>query len=516
MNKNTDLSLHCTSAPSTDIDVFAGDENKFDDNAAAVAGRAWTVHGDADFGYDITVGGFFDSLISVVTAPVRATISVTKTVVNTTANLVKKVPLVGPTISKVIQVPGLGAIDNVLKGQRVDQALMNELKYQVQTVRAVAPLAASIVSMVPGIGTGIAAGIAASAALINGQPITQALIDAAKAAVPGGAIAAAALEVAVAGVQGKNVIDAAMKAVPAIVLSKLPMLKGNLGILTKAASGATVAKNLVDSALKGVPPEVAKSFTVGIALGQAQKVQKQTVKAIKIPAGSSNPYASAIAKLAAKPKVIPGGASNPYAAAMAKMPVKVMPKPAPKPVPKPAPKPVPKPAPKPVPQVSPQVALVTKFVNLGNDWLKANPGYVKAKDAIKSPLSRNGYLYGLGVMSVNGLNRIYIQTFRGNLNAEQQKGFDLALSARIGATTTVAPKAMPVAQQFAYYATQGSKGSPTRVEQMKVIAAVPEMKAGAVAAVKDVITQRKGVLQRLKEFFGFHGDSSNFDVGDFV
>lgn len=498
--------------------------NKFFDNAALIAGRAWTIHGDPVFGYDIReeadFGGFFDSVLSVVTAPARAAISVTKTVVNTASQVVSKVPVIGQPLSKLVQVPGLSAIDNVLKGQRIDKAVLGELQKQVQTIRAVAPLAASIVSIVPGVGTGVAAGIGAAAALINGQPIDQVLMSAVRSAIPGGAVAQAAFDVAKAGVQGQNVLTAALKSVPVA-------LAGNFKILQQAAQGLKIDAGVVDRALKAVPAPVQKAFTVGIALGKAQQIQRQTNTAIKSPmqliANAQAQAKKAVAKVTPLPKTAVSRLSpsqQKVLDASKKVPtvpayvLKALP-------PK---KPVVAAAPAYIQKAIAQVQKVTipsivdKMVALGKQWLAKNSAFNAGLNTLKTEDAKRGYYYGMGVMSTSGLNRVYLETFRKNLTTKDQvTGFDLALSARIGATTKVAPPALKSTQeQFAYYATRGAVASPTRVEQAKGLLSNPATAPAVKVAVVEAVEARKGLWQRFKEFFGFHGETDTFEYEDFI
>jgi hypothetical protein len=446
---------------------------KWLDNAALIAGRSYTIHGDATFGVDIGMchgdarfGGFFSSLVSVITAPAKAAVSVTKAVVNTASEVVKHVPIVGKPISSVLQVPGLNAIDSVLSGQRIDKAILGELSRQIQVIREVGPLASSIVSMVPGVGTGVAAGIGAASALINGQPIDQALVSAVRSALPGGALAQAAFDVAKTGIQGGNVLKATLNSIPSLMLKQLPSLPSQLKILQDASAGLKVPQAVVNKALSYVPEQARKAFTIGIALGQAQKVQKQTNSVIK----KAVPPVKSPAKIAA-----------PVVKAVAKSAVPTPPK----------------------------VDLFSKYIAAGKQFIAKSPGYGEGLKALKTLNAKLGYWYGLGVMSQSGMNRIYLQTFRNNLPLEEQRnGFDIALSARVGAATKVAPAAAPPAVQFAYYATQGMKAAPTRVEQAKtIIQTAPEMKAGVAAAVNDIQVNRKTVWQKVKEFFGFHGET---------
>jgi len=95
--------------------------------------------------------------------------------------------------------------ENVLKAAKLAaQAGIGDVRKSLQFAAMVAPF-------IPGIGSGVAAALGAANALAAGQPITDALIAAARNAVPGGAIAQFAFDTAVNLAKGKKIADALLE-----------------------------------------------------------------------------------------------------------------------------------------------------------------------------------------------------------------------------------------------------------------------------------------------------------------
>jgi hypothetical protein len=95
--------------------------------------------------------------------------------------------------------------ENVLKAAKLAaQAGIGDVRKSLQFAAMVAPF-------IPGIGSGVAAALGAANALAAGQPITDALIAAARNAVPGGAIAQFAFDTAVNLAKGKKIGDALLE-----------------------------------------------------------------------------------------------------------------------------------------------------------------------------------------------------------------------------------------------------------------------------------------------------------------
>jgi hypothetical protein len=95
------------------------------------------------------------------------------------------------------------------RGENVWKAAKSAAQSGIADVRKSLQLAAMVAPFVPGIGTGVAAALGAANALAAGQPITEAMIAAARSAIPGGAIAQVAFDTAMNLAKGKR-IDAAL------------------------------------------------------------------------------------------------------------------------------------------------------------------------------------------------------------------------------------------------------------------------------------------------------------------
>lgn len=178
--------------------------------------------------------------------PIGAAQSALKTIekpLSQVAKVASKIPVAGP-IWKAAASPFAAAL-HVAEGQRIDKAALGVLKQQIQTFKAVAPYATTIVSFIPGVGTGVAAAIAAGAALAEGKPITAALEAAIRDAIPGGAIAQAGFDMA-----------------------------------RKVAAGENVGKAALETARAQLPPEAQKAFDVGLAVASGKKLQSAIVAAV--------------------------------------------------------------------------------------------------------------------------------------------------------------------------------------------------------------------------------------------
>lgn len=210
----------------------------------------------------------------------KAVRSVGKTVAGGVASVGKqldKVPVVGKGLHGVYSA-GVGPIEltaNIASGQRIDHAVVGQLKSQLAAAREVAPYAQTIVAFVPGVGTGVGAAIAAASTLSQGKPITEALIAATRGAIPGGMIAQAAYDVAVAAAEGKGISDVAIAALP-IPPQQKEIVRQSMAVVKDIAAGKRVDKILLDRAsdnLKFLPKEAQAAAQIGIALGQGKNIQ---------------------------------------------------------------------------------------------------------------------------------------------------------------------------------------------------------------------------------------------------
>lgn len=167
----------------------------------------------------------------------------------------KAVKSVGKGISSVAKhIPGtslitapLNVVSDVAKGKNVVSSLRKRGGSVVSDVRSSLPIAASVVSFVPGVGTAIGAGLNATSALAQGKSIKDIGLAAVSGAVPGGALALQGANIAGDAIRGRNLIDSAKKRGLEYVKSSVP--GGQLGqstfsVAADVARGKNVAKSV--------------------------------------------------------------------------------------------------------------------------------------------------------------------------------------------------------------------------------------------------------------------------------
>jgi hypothetical protein len=155
----------------------------------------------------------------------------------------------------------------IASGKRVDKALMGELQNAAADIKGVAPLAQSVVSMVPGLGTGVSAVIAGGLALASGKRIDDALFEAVKGAIPGGPLAQVALSIGHSAMTGKAIDSALLGALP-IPKEAQKALASGLAIAKAAASGKRIDPAFIKTALDNLPGESRELVNSALAKGR--------------------------------------------------------------------------------------------------------------------------------------------------------------------------------------------------------------------------------------------------------
>jgi hypothetical protein len=198
------------------------------------------------------------------------------TAVDKAASTIGRIPIVGDIARGALGVartalgPTAIAIDaatRLARGQDLGDAFKGAIRGQIDAVRDQLKLAQMVAPFVPGIGPGIGAALGAANALANGQPITEAVMAAARSALPGGAIAQFAFDTAVGLAQGKNIAQAGLEA----ARNRLPG-----GPAARAAFDAALAlaqgKKLQDAAFAAAGHFLPKSPFAADALTFVQRV----------------------------------------------------------------------------------------------------------------------------------------------------------------------------------------------------------------------------------------------------
>lgn len=169
-------------------------------------------------------------------------------------DVLQKIPVVGAPMKIVADTfsAPFDIMSNIVSGERLDHVALGALKDQLKTVKEAAPYAQTIVSLVPGVGTGVAAAIGAGAALAEGQNITEAIKAGVLGALPGGPLAAAAFNTALKVASGKNVAISALESARGLIPAGPAQTAFDIGI-----SVATGAKIQATAAAAGTPVSTA-------------------------------------------------------------------------------------------------------------------------------------------------------------------------------------------------------------------------------------------------------------------
>lgn len=224
--------------------------------------------------YSEDTSGFFSSIAKGIAKVAKVAATPITAPVNLTSKVLGKVPVIGGVVKAVNRVAlmPITATQQVLEGGRIDKVVLNNLKQTLKDIKTVGPWAQTVLSFVPGVGTGMAAAIGAGLALAEGQSISQAMVSAVKGSLPGGAASQAAFSVAESAIQGKPIDQIALSALP-IPDQQKKLLAQGLAAAKDIAAGKNVASSIADRAIQSLPPQYAKAVQIGLAVGRAKSLQ---------------------------------------------------------------------------------------------------------------------------------------------------------------------------------------------------------------------------------------------------
>lgn len=192
-------------------------------------------------------------------------------------------------VSTLGKVPGVSTafaparlVRDVARGQNVIGSVRRQAESVVRDTRKSLPVAASVVSVIPGVGTGVGMGLSGLAAVSEGKSLREIAEDAALGAVPGGPLVKAGLRAGINVARGENVIKAVGREGIEYAKTQLPG-----GALAQHAltAGVNVARGQnVVSAVAPVVQQLVKSPMVkvgpmGAALQFARNVPSNAITA---------------------------------------------------------------------------------------------------------------------------------------------------------------------------------------------------------------------------------------------
>lgn len=270
--------------------------------------------GAAQVGAPFSVGGFFSFVKKAASSVKKAASSVVnkvvpkairravtkvvntaKSAVNAVKKTIKKIPILGSVYSaaEALAMLPASAASQLLQGKRIDKIAIGQFKNAIKNVKTLAPYVQTVISFVPGVGTGLSAGIGGALALAEGQSISQALIAGVKSSIPGGPLAQAAFSVATDVMQGKPIDQIALNALP-IGQQQKDLLRRGLAAAKDLAAGKRVDQVLLDQGIKMLPPAMQKAVQIGTAIGHAKNLQGALGAAANGAAQLAGDYAKGI------------------------------------------------------------------------------------------------------------------------------------------------------------------------------------------------------------------------------
>lgn len=205
------------------------------------------------------------------------------------SKVVGQIPVIGSPLASVVNLANspIDLANAIASGERIDTAVVNNLKSQLKSIKEVAPYAQTFVSMVPGIGTGVSAAIGAASALASGAPLSQALVAGIKGALPGGPLAQSAFSIAEAAASGKSLDKVALAALPISPEAKKG-IETAVSAARAIAQGKRIDATLADTALAAVPAEYRQATQAAIAVAQGKKLQAGTI--LKAATSAATPH----------------------------------------------------------------------------------------------------------------------------------------------------------------------------------------------------------------------------------
>jgi len=514
--------------------------------------RFLTPYGPGGFGF----GDFFSDAFNVIAAPFVAPVQLamgkTPDIVGTMGTIVdsagKEIGAAWDALSDVMgqvgsalgQIPIIGGIldtlfsagwdlatapmqltvDIAIKGQSIDQAVLQDFKKTLADFKEIAPYAQMVLSFIPGIGTVASAALAAGLALAEGQSVGDALAAGLIGALPGGpavkaaatmgyqvlsdvatgkqvnfesiaqtaggivgsyfAIPAAAVSAisggigVAAGIVAGKPIDRAIARGAIDMLDTTKEIKGAMSAAADTAIGLfhgrpwdQIAQNDVNEIIGGLSDDhqLKKAIKAGMAtaLDLAHGAPPGAVMATAIHNGLADAIVGQAA--AGLPDDVRGALQTGIGVGTGLVHQG-----------------------RKVPEI---VAATGKLVQSGVELAQAHPVVQAARALLPGP-ARRGFDAGSGLMQQRA-KTFDVQVVRQSLSPQEQTGFDTAVATRVGMVVHPKPAGVSPAAAAGYAITKGMQGGTPSVKQavMANVSKQPQAAAGATAAVKEVAAGRQ-------------------------
>jgi hypothetical protein len=502
----------------------------------------WSQGDDVQFGFNLikSVGKFASNAVKVAGREIGHVTKPIQVVTGQVSKVVKKIPIVGGPLKAVFDstyTATFGIVDMsiavAIEGKRIDKVVMGKLKEELKNFKQVAPYAQMVISVVPGIGSGVSAALSAGLALAEGQSITEVLKAGLIGALPGGPLVKAAVTMSVETIQhvakGEKVdlktlsntaAGVASSALGIPIAAKNALMAG-VSIAGGIASGKTIDKAMTDGAIKALPVSdaIKRTMTEATALSLDLAHGKRLdyavtarITGVMKALPPSNPLHDSVkTALAAAQKAggkkgeellhaaLNSGVSDVLLSAGAK----------------PLPLDVQKTLKSGIALGAGAVAQGVRKKHLGKslgklaqssiELAKTSPLFKEGRKVAgkAGPAVTRGFDLGTGLLQQQA--KMYdIAVVRNNMKPDEKKGFDMAVSLRIGAVSHPKPGKVSPAAYAGYAMTTGMQSyvPERKMAIMKTIEKTPSATTGATVAIKEVVAERKSWFVKFLESLG--------------
>ncbi len=167
------------------------------------------------------------------------------------------------------------------RGENVLKAMQKAAQGQIGDLRQSLQFAAMVAPFIPGLGTGVAAALGAANALAAGQPITDALIAAARSAIPGGAVAQIAFDTAMNMAKGKSIGESLLNSARSQVPGG-PAAQAAFDTALALAKGKNIQDAAFAAAGRLLPPSPYAADVLSFAkrVASGQNIQKAALSTV--------------------------------------------------------------------------------------------------------------------------------------------------------------------------------------------------------------------------------------------
>jgi hypothetical protein len=384
-----------------------------------------------------------------------------------------KIPIIGSFLNAelnwtfTVLVP-LNEAEEIAKGESLDHVLLQSFNDAMRDIHTMAPYIETVIATVPGIGPVASGAIAAGLALASGEPIDQALVDAAAASIPGGAIVKAVYHAGVTILSGHGdattlTLDALDQAANALGVPVPPeasqVIAAGVSVTVDIANGKKPQDALLNAAIAALPTAAMRSEATAARNAVDAVAKGKNVADVLLQYGPTMLKGFPADQVTQLTNGLMTGMSMGVGQSLQAI------------------------------QQSGLAHSIGQLADAGKAFVDGDPVLATAR-ALNSEAAQYGYDVG-AELTRRVVTRFQIEATRALLNAEQQVGYDMALALHIARVTQKSPPTSkaPVLQSVAgYYVGHGVRNMPAPQKKvvLNVVAAQPAAAVGTQLAATQI------------------------------